>query len=345
MTRSGKPGKLERKEAGAKRARDKAKAEADLDRQAALVRGAVTRHVHRLRRAVAAARLPPQPAATDSHDPLAGHGIGIRPELVNYSSANYSTTGRWSMAREVKPVAAAPHSYTGEGAVLAHLRALPGGADGAAVEGLVELCALLHEQVAEVERFTRCFEACFDAPPPDAPTGCAAYAQALRVLAHEASAEAVAALGLFRTLQPAALEACAALGSLRAELLQRGSGGGGDGDARPAMKEPMPPLCRLRAQLAEGWCASMTELMSLNLRRSLAAESWAPVSAATAQRHAGSAVDLFTMLSELRQVHLLSMAALTMDLFSPCPFPFAAGVRRLCAGGTAAAAEDAPVFP
>ena len=35
LTRSGKPGKLERKEAGAKRARDKAKAEADLDRQVA----------------------------------------------------------------------------------------------------------------------------------------------------------------------------------------------------------------------------------------------------------------------------------------------------------------------
>ena len=34
-TRSGKPGKLERKEAGAKRARDKAKAEGDLDRQVA----------------------------------------------------------------------------------------------------------------------------------------------------------------------------------------------------------------------------------------------------------------------------------------------------------------------
>ena len=35
LTRSGKPGELERKEAGAKRARDKAKAEADLDRQVA----------------------------------------------------------------------------------------------------------------------------------------------------------------------------------------------------------------------------------------------------------------------------------------------------------------------
>ena len=69
------------------------------EQAAALVRGAVTCHVHRLRRAVAAARLPPQPAATDSHDPLAGHGIGIRPELVNYSSANYSTTGRWTMDR------------------------------------------------------------------------------------------------------------------------------------------------------------------------------------------------------------------------------------------------------
>lgn len=129
------------------------------------------------------------------------------------------------------------------------------------------------------------------APTPSAsPSGAssAAVACALAAVQHELTDD-LAPMLKYDNISSLAIEALTALGSLHRVLAALGTA------------DTSGALSAVGAQMVDGWCAYLPELLQTNLGRALAADSWEPISEAAPR--SSSAVDLITQLASLVEVY------------------------------------------